>query len=246
MRRSSLPYEIIADPDIPMVIHVHLERRKNVRISMQKTKAILRIPILLTPGEVDKYKAWGKEWVKKKLHKITTDHPIGERIYKHGEVISIYGQQFELIIHRVTGMQAQGVRKEQQLRLYIPDQMDEAQKNDTVREIVRGLLCKIMRPYIIMRVHEINGEHFQKIINKVTIKYNTSNWGSCSTKGNINISLRLLMAPPEVVDYVIIHELCHLIHMNHSPAYWQEVAKRDPDYASKEAWLKAHSHASLI
>jgi predicted metal-dependent hydrolase len=246
MGKPSYPHEIITDPDIPIAIHVYLEMRKNVRISMQKTKATLRMPILLTPAEKDRYKDWGRQWVKKKVQKISKDHPVGERSFQHGEVIQIYNQQFSLDIQMHGGSEIRGIRKDQILRIYIPESSDESQKQESIRQIVRGLLCKIMRPYVIDRVLEINSMHFNKPINNITVKYNTSNWGSCSTKGNINISLRLLMAPQEVIDYVIIHELCHLIHMNHSPAYWKEVAKRDPDYATKEAWLTAHAHAPLI
>ena len=72
------------------------------------------------------------------------------------------------------------------------------------------------------------------------MKYNHSNWGSCSSKGNINLSTRLLFAPDDVIDYVIIHELAHRIEMNHSPRFWKLVSDAMPDYKEKEKWLKVH------
>jgi predicted metal-dependent hydrolase len=72
-------------------------------------------------------------------------------------------------------------------------------------------------------------------------KNNVSNWGSCSTKGNVNISTRLLFAPEMVIDYVFIHELAHLVHHDHSDRFWKLVEEKMPDYMQAEKWLKKHS-----
>jgi predicted metal-dependent hydrolase len=74
------------------------------------------------------------------------------------------------------------------------------------------------------------------------LKYNQTNWGSCSTRGNINLSTRLLFAPDDVIDYVIIHELAHLLEMNHSNRFWNIVKKAMPEYREKEVWLKKNGH----
>ena len=81
-----------------------------------------------------------------------------------------------------------------------------------------------------------------KKYNTVILKYLNSRWGSCSVKGNINISLRLLLAPMEVVEYVILHELCHLQEMNHSARFWHLVASYMPNYKNQERWLKENGH----
>jgi predicted metal-dependent hydrolase len=69
------------------------------------------------------------------------------------------------------------------------------------------------------------------------LKNNQSNWGSCSSKRNINLSSRLLFAPEKVLDYVIVHELSHLKEMNHSKKFWDIVASVMPDYKKMETWL---------
>jgi predicted metal-dependent hydrolase len=80
--------------------------------------------------------------------------------------------------------------------------------------------------------------------NKVSIKSQKSRWASCSKKGNLHFNLLLAAAPPDVIDYVIIHELVHLIEFDHSSQFWQLVKEADPDYKKHIEWLG--NYASVI
>ena len=73
---------------------------------------------------------------------------------------------------------------------------------------------------------------------RITIREQKTRWGSCSSKGNLNFNWKLILAPPEVLDYVVVHELCHLKEMNHSKAFWDEVGKVMPEYETYKLWLK--------
>lgn len=73
---------------------------------------------------------------------------------------------------------------------------------------------------------------------RITIRNQKTRWGSCSGKGNLNFNCLLMLAPVEVIDYVVVHELCHRIQMNHSKAFWSEVERVLPDYKSAKKWLK--------
>lgn len=73
---------------------------------------------------------------------------------------------------------------------------------------------------------------------RITVRFQRSRWGSCSAKGNLNFNALLLLAPPEVLDYVVVHELCHRKELNHSPRFWAEVRRVMPDYAGRRAWLR--------
>ena len=75
---------------------------------------------------------------------------------------------------------------------------------------------------------------------KITVRSQKTRWGSCSSAGNLNFNCLLALCPSEVIDYVVVHELCHLRHMNHSRAFWNEVAKYFPGYAEQKDWLKRH------
>lgn len=78
---------------------------------------------------------------------------------------------------------------------------------------------------------------------RVSIKEQKSRWGSCSRAGNLNFNWRLLLAPLSVLDYVVVHELCHLRELNHSPAFWALVARACPDYLTHRRWLRQHGRS---
>ena len=111
------------------------------------------------------------------------------------------------------------------------------QSTETVREQVRRYLIDRAMERLSERV-----KHFGAIMGKspgrITIREQKTRWGSCSSLGNLNFNWKLIMAPPEALDYVVIHELCHMIEMNHSPAFWAQVERRMPDYKKWRDYLK--------
>lgn len=79
---------------------------------------------------------------------------------------------------------------------------------------------------------------------RITIRNQKTRWGSCSSKGNLNFNCLLMLTPPDVLDYVVVHELCHLKEMNHSPRFWAEVEKVLPGYREPKKWL--HDNGGAI
>ena len=80
---------------------------------------------------------------------------------------------------------------------------------------------------------------------RITIRNQRTRWGSCSGKGNLNFNCLLMLTPPEIIDYVVVHELCHRKQMNHSSAFWAEVEKILPDYKERRLWLKKNGGALI-
>lgn len=118
-------------------------------------------------------------------------------------------------------------------------------------------LSEIQRAALEKRYIEAAREYFPKraayfqpftggIYQRITIRDQKTRWGSCSARGTLSFNWRLMLAPPAVLDYVVVHELCHLTYMNHSPAFWQAVANVCPDYRTHRKWLKDHGHELVL
>lgn len=88
--------------------------------------------------------------------------------------------------------------------------------------------------------------YYEKIIgvkcNKLSLRNTKTRWGSCSSERNVMINWKLIMAPEDVLDYVVCHELCHILEMNHSKAFWARVEQHMPDWKEKKEWLKENGH----
>ena len=76
----------------------------------------------------------------------------------------------------------------------------------------------------------------------ITVRDQKSRWGSCSSRGTLSFNYRLIFAPSVILDYVVVHELCHLTHMNHSKDFWDMVASVMPEYREYRKWLREHGH----
>ncbi|MBQ7955858.1 MAG: M48 family metallopeptidase [Lachnospiraceae bacterium] len=97
-------------------------------------------------------------------------------------------------------------------------------------------------PYRVEYFHQFTGGHYTSI----TIRDQKSRWGSCSGSGTLSFNYRLMMAPPKILDYVVVHELCHLTHMNHSKDFWNMVGTILPDYKESKQWLKEHGRELTV
>ena len=80
---------------------------------------------------------------------------------------------------------------------------------------------------------------------RITIRNQKTRWGSCSSKGNLNFNCLLMLMPDKVLDYVVVHELCHLRQMNHSKKFWKEVERYMPDYPNYKKWLNENGGALI-
>lgn len=222
---------------------VYRERRRGVRFSIVKDGVVnIRLPIMLTPDQEREQFDRLKEWLSKVIHKKSN---IVQRFvkneYKSGDKIKVGNRTYFIEVNQES-------RRSHTAKLHkgtvfftlsIEDSTEGQQK--AIRQLLSKIVANDFLPEISRRTHEINHLHFKKNVKSVRFKYNHSNWGSCSRTGNIIFSTRLMFAPDDVIDYVIIHELSHLLEMNHSARFWKIVENVMPDYREKEKWLSANS-----
>jgi predicted metal-dependent hydrolase len=114
-------------------------------------------------------------------------------------------------------------------------------------------LKKKLKKFYFSSLKKIAGERITRYQTLLKVKLKTieivesrTKWGSCSSDKKLTFNYRLAMAPVEVIDYVIIHELCHLLHMNHDRSFWRRVGSIMPDYKEKEAFLARHGQSMTL
>ena len=124
-------------------------------------------------------------------------------------------------------MQQGKMQEREKMRQQARIHLDAAQEKE-LRERAKSVLAQ-RTAYFARQVGVTYG--------RITVRDQKTRWGSCSQTGNLNFNFRLILAPLEVLDYVVVHELCHRRQMNHSTQFWQEVAQVLPDYRKRKAWL---------
>lgn len=222
---------------------IYFEYRRNVRASIGKTGAILRIPYMIGKKEYEKHYRWFGDWVQERLGRSDhlRDHFFG-REYFDGQQLTVGQRKYTLRLRREARKTGRARLIEKEIQLLLPEDGQGHAELKNIRSLISRVVASDFLPQVTRRVHELNERHFGRQVKDVRLKYTHSRWGSCSARGNINLSTRLLFAPPEVIDYVIVHELAHLIEPNHSPRFWKQVARVMPEYERHEHWLKENQH----
>lgn len=131
-------------------------------------------------------------------------------------------------------------------------EVQEKQRNRPVSELTDTQRLALEKRYIAAAKEYFpkRVEHFHQFTggsyNRITIRDQKTRWGSCSARGTLSFNWRLMLAPPGILDYVVVHELCHLTHMDHSAAFWQKVESVYPDYRTARKWLKDHGQELVL
>jgi len=237
--RTSIEYQGVKVP-----IKIKRERRGSIRYSITRKSVNLLMPKYLAKKEIEEELQKVKEWCKSEFSK---NPDLLNRfrviVYENGEFIRVFGQDFKLLIFEEVRKGITGkLTKDKYVELRVPIGADEHAKQEAIGKLLSRIFSSYFLKDVVDRVNYYNKTYYQEPIDTVRLKNNQSNWGSCSSKRNINLSSRLLFAPIEVLDYVIVHELAHLKEMNHSPKFWKIVADVMPDYQEKEIWLKKYGH----
>lgn len=228
---------------IHVPVKVFRERRASVRASIGKDSVILRLPFFMNREEQIEQFQWCRNWLLKQFKKSSSFKTrFMKRHYKDGDLLEIGERIYYISINLSDRKTHSGKLENKVIKLELSNLEAFSQRQKSIRTLISRLVSKDFHPEITRRVLELNQIYFQKPIRSVKLKYNSSNWGSCSSKNNINLSSRLLFTPKEVQDYVIIHELAHLEEMNHSDRFWKIVRDIMPNYQEKEDWLSKHGH----
>jgi len=159
--------------------------------------------------------------------------------FADGQEVTVMGKRFVLRKNFGRGERMSSARLDgENVVVSLSPSIPQECEAEVFTNLSRRVMANAIHSEVEAHVCRLNDLHFQGALAKVFIKDSATNFGSCSHKGNINISFRLLFAPEPVFDYVIIHELAHLKEKNHSLAFWELVGKAMPDYMENRRWLR--------
>jgi len=212
-------------------------KRKTLSIRIEEDGSVLvKAPSFLTEEEIEQFVAKKQDWII--IHRqdaIERKKNKKEMCYDSGLVLPYQGMDLVLeVLPTVLGNETEVIQTQKHI-FVCTDNPD----SENVHEVLLLWYQKEAKKVLSERFH-----YFVDLMSvtpaKLTLRDAKTRWGSCSNKGNIMLNWRLILTPPEVMDYVIVHELCHLKEMNHSKAFWALVEEIIPDYKIRRKWLKEH------
>jgi predicted metal-dependent hydrolase len=244
--RESRQIEHLAVADLPLDCRLVRSRRKSLAVHVRHDLIEVRAPAFVGRGDILKFLDKHRNWVLRKVE---------EKQQRHAERLSLCdgGQilykarllNIELCDSSRSGVILSPLDSPQTMRLCGPGvkagRVD--QHSAAAAQVLKRWLQQQAKDYLPARTQALAdylgvGQKLKEVVFRKT----RSKWGHCTSGGRIQYNWLIMLAPDGVIDYMIAHEVCHLLHMNHSAVYWQAVARVCPDYQRYVGWLKDNEH----
>jgi len=210
-------------------------KRKTIALIVENNGSItVRAPMRMLESTIREFVAKHTNWVEKKQAEQRAKVPPQPKQYEPGENFPYLGNEYPLEI----------VRGQPQ-KLVLDDHFLLSESACENAELVFQNWYRQQARLIIIERVKFFADKYKLQYDQVRITSARTRWGSCSSKGTLSFSWRLIMTPLDIVDYVIIHELAHTIHHNHSRRFWKTVEKFLPDYKERRKHLKQYGQQAL-
>lgn len=222
---------------------VRSARRRSISIEVSDAQVTVRAPFFVAAVELEKFVRKKSVWIQQKLAQQATRIDITPlRTYTTGSELPFLGQPLTLVINRHS--QANVVQLGDQLLIGLATRSRLADEEQARRLV--GLWYQRQALYFLTLKTDAAVRILGLKYTNLTIKVTRSKWGHCTASGAIQYNWQILLAPEPIVDYLVAHEVSHLRHHNHGPAFWQLVAGLCPDYKKHRAWLKTHGFQLIL
>lgn len=206
-------------------------KRKTIALIVKPDGSlIVRAPLRTPDGIIQEFIQRNTGWVTRKQAEALAALPPAPRQYVAGELFLYLGNPYPLFI-------AQG----QQPPLLFDESFKLADAAQSKASLMFERWYRTQAKMIINERVDVYARQYNFQYKRIGITSARTRWGSCSANGSLNFSWRLMMAPIEAIDYVIIHELVHTVVHNHSRQFWDKVARIMPDYQERRKWLRTHA-----
>ncbi|MGB9835359.1 MAG: M48 family metallopeptidase [Candidatus Saccharicenans sp.] len=212
-----------------MTMKIIRSQRRTVSLEItDEGELLVRAPEKMSRAELETVLERHRRWITRKMALVQQRINVVSRNYQPGEKFLYLGQKYPLRLK-----EGQGIRAGFDGQTFWLTE----KARFGARMLFEKLYRKMAREYLSKRLDLLSRKHGLGY-KKFRLSSARRRWGSCSARGTISLNWRLIMAPPEIVDYVILHELAHLKVRSHSPAFWSLLSRYIPDYQIKRKWLK--------
>lgn len=218
---------------------IYSDKRKTIALQIKHGKLIVRAPSYVPESKVHEFILKKRQWINEKVNLSIGHSKIPLFSYQQGEQLFIKGINKSFIVKLATSKSV----TETSCKIIVthPQYNDNLAllKNDLTEQLEQWF-CQQVNEYLKHRLTF----YVERMLLKpasVKVKKYKSRWGSCNSRQQLTFNSLLAMVPSDVFDYVIVHELSHLKHMNHSAAFWQLVASQLPNYQEQKQWLKKYT-----
>lgn len=207
---------------------IERSRRRTLAIQVRGAQVIVRAPLQCPKAQIDRLLLEKQDWIRAHLAQQTAQQQKRNAFtLGYGDMVLLRGREYPLRAGEQARARFDGNA------CYLPAGLAE----DGIREMLIALYKKQARAHLTQRT-AFFAQQMQLACPPVAITGATTRWGSCS-RARINYTWRLILAPDDAIDAVVVHELAHRLHPNHGPAFWQTVYAVMPDYAQRHGALKA-------
>jgi predicted metal-dependent hydrolase len=221
-----MPNKVVHFKSIGPVTFFRNRRSKNIKISVKPDKSVLiSFPFFVSEREVLSFLTQNEAWIRKQQDKAVAQR----KIYAVGEIIQTKQHSVELCSGKTEDVETIG----KVVKVYSPDFGSETGRlflEDILNQVYRYEARKLLPPRL-KELAAIHGFRYQK----VSIRNNKRNWGSCSSKNNISLNLQMMKLPDGLIDYILLHELVHTEIKDHSQMFWKKLDQITSNKARKLA-----------
>jgi len=204
-------------------------KRRTVALEIKDGELYVKAPYLAPRFFIERFVLEKRSWIEKTLKKSKTTRK-EMRQYTSGERYLYLGES-KILKTIDTG---ESVAAGNQIVISAKNEIEVKTK---LRKFYKAQTARLIKNYLAKHSNK-----FGITSPKATYKFYKSKWGSCSAKNNFSFNAFLSMAPLAAIEYVVIHELAHITHKNHSKSFWAEVEKYDPNYKTHRKWLRENHH----
>ena len=215
-----------------MIVPDYIERSKRKTLSLTVLKngcVLVKAPINMQDEIINNFVEAKQSWIREKLASIKETQNKFEDVIS-GQKVMIYGNKYAVFKADVKQIQTSD-----KFELFVPNKFEGEKHTKAISTWFKKLAKKVLAERLSFIEKRIN-------LKSTSLKIGDSRgrWGSCNSYGNIILNYRVVMLPPSIIDYVIVHELCHLLELNHSRRFWENVVKFLPNYELQRKNIKEY------